>query len=370
MAERPAKPRKGQGQTVAHRLYLWALIVWAVSAPLVAQGRDVRELVAAGLVEMEASGGGLTSVWLLLRNKSDSGVHIVVPSGIYFRNRGTNQDMLTVAASNVSLAPGESTRLVVPVACATAHRGEPNPADRFDVADSPPAAKSFARVALTGLSQVSIQVALWVLTDDITLEFLKNRYRSGTVPALAGSGPPAASETDIANAIRALRTAGTDLTKHRICAREGVAVPEGAAGFGYFDANRAIEETAVGKALKAQFEKTARAHSAQLVDDRAKLERAQQEWRDGRSMSDAARTRLEREIQRLQVEIIALERDQQNQQADLLAAFEKKVAPTIEQVLRDRRVVWGTTMAPACAGSREALVDITDEVVRRLNSSG
>jgi len=364
----PAEPRalrRRKRSGITQRVCSVALLlVWPALTVLGAQGRDVRQAIAAGVIEMEASGGGLTGVWLLLHNKGDSRLDIVVPAGVYFRNRGSNQDMLTVASSTVSLAAGESIRLLVRAACATAHRGAPTLDDRFDVADTPAAAESFGRLSLASLAEASIQVALWVFTDDITLEFLKTRYTRGPLAGII-SGPPAASDTDIAAAISALRAAGIDLAKHRICVREGVAVPEGATGFASLDAARALEESAVGKALKAQFQETARKQSAELDNARAELERAQQRLR-----ADGPDARLEREIQRLQVHTMVLERDLRNQQTDLLAAFEKKATSVIELVLRDRRVVWSTPLGPSCAGSREALVDITDDVVRRLNSSG
>jgi Skp family chaperone for outer membrane proteins len=311
---------------------------------------------------MEASGGGLEGIFLVLRNRGDSQLDIVVPVGIYFRNRGTNQDMITVAESTVSLGPREAARLSVRAACATAQRSTPTPTDRFDIADAPAGAKSFDRLSLTGLSQASIQVALWVLTDDVTLEFLRTRYAQGFFGI--ASGPPAASEPDLAGAISALRTAEIDLTKRRICVRETVPAPEAATGFASFDGARALEQSSAGQALKAQSQKTAQKLTTQLDDDLAKLKGLQQRWvADGRPMNDAMR-----EIERLQVEISFLERDLGNQQTNLVAALEKNATQIIEQVLREKRLVWATALGRFCAGNPEAVVDVTDEVVRRLNA--
>jgi Skp family chaperone for outer membrane proteins len=75
-----------------------------------------------------------------------------------------------------------------------------------------------------------------------------------------------------------------------------------------------------------------------------------------------------REIERLQVEISFLERDLGNQQTNLVAALEKNATQIIEQVLREKRLVWATALGRFCAGNPEAVVDVTDEVVRRLNA--
>ncbi len=176
------------------------------------------ELVETNQLRVEATGGGLSRVKLLVLNTSERRVRITLPPGTYFDATAEySQDMVSVAPYEFVLAPHTSEQLDVEVVCATMFKGVPEIYTQFTVrglADQPSVVRVAAMLAdpeFSGEPYSVRQAAVWVVTDNASLHDLTTRIR-----IVAPSTPSLIEKTDVARAWRVLERAGIDLQEHRI----------------------------------------------------------------------------------------------------------------------------------------------------------
>jgi hypothetical protein len=126
--------------------------------------------------------------------------------------------MVAVRQTMVYLHDRQVVTVTVPCACANLHRSVPARNSSFEIAASPAQEDLEKLVAALGRAQASrvvTQVAIWIVTDDATRSQLDGRYvrRSALIPFC---GTPAASDDDVAEAIRLVSSAGIDIAQRRI----------------------------------------------------------------------------------------------------------------------------------------------------------
>jgi len=127
-----------------------------------------------------------------------------------------------------------------------------------------------------------------------------------------------------------------------------------------------------GKAASTKIEDLQKKKQAELTDKNKQLQAAQQKLAQGGTvLADAARRQLEKDIDRLQREI---QSDQQNAQAevqeltqDLQEQFRQKLIPIIEQIGKERDLLVIFSVADAGMIWANPGLDLTQEVVRRLD---
>jgi Skp family chaperone for outer membrane proteins len=150
--------------------------------------------------------------------------------------------------------------------------------------------------------------------------------------------------------------------------------PQGAK-IGFVNFQRVVQESADGKASstkiqalskKKQDEGTAKAQ--QLKSNQDKLAAT------GSVMSDAARSQLEKEIERQQVEAQRFQQDAQAElnelQQELQADFIKKVTPILQQVATEKGLYALFNAQEAGFAWVDPGLDLTTEVIKKLDAQG
>jgi ankyrin repeat protein len=167
-------------------------------------GIDLFELLAAGALAVEASGGGVAAVNLALRDLSGRTTKVIVPAGAYFQSGNASvQSMVTTAPSEIWLEANGVANQRIAAACANLHLGEPGGGDGLTLA-SAPLEGDLARVlaGTAALAPTARQAAVWIMTDDA-------RYSELTV--LNTMTP-----VDAARGMRLVGETGVDLASRRI----------------------------------------------------------------------------------------------------------------------------------------------------------
>jgi Skp family chaperone for outer membrane proteins len=149
-----------------------------------------------------------------------------------------------------------------------------------------------------------------------------------------------------------------------------VKFPDGAR-FAYLNIQRIAGESAEGKASSARLEQL-RAKKASDLNDRNKQVEALQAKQKSSVMSDDARAQVQRDIDKLQVEIQRMTQDAQQElqdmQNELQLEFQRKVAPIIQQVATEKSVQMLFSQGDSGLVWADAGLDLTAEVIRRFDA--
>lgn len=171
------------------------------------------------LVRVTLSGGGLDAVSLKIERRDDAISRIVIPVGTYFRSRGSAQNMISTQSATAELGNDGSASLRIRAACANFDRPEPGHGDRFEVdrLSDPVLQRLMARIEADSVSQVVAQVAIWVVTDNISRSQLEQTYRSTRyVNGVMVGRSAAASPEDIQAARTLLDSVGFKTARARL----------------------------------------------------------------------------------------------------------------------------------------------------------
>ena len=177
------------------------------------------EAVQQGLVEVHSSGNGLSAVRLRVKRLHDQGFRIVIPPGTYFASTGSTQNMLTTTPQSLDLNNQERMELELPAVCANFHRSQPDTSSRFRVGrlENRTLQRLLEVIAKRSVSQTVAQVAVWVVTDDVSRDELDRGYRATHyVNGVRTDEGPAASDQQIAEAGKVLEEAGVDTSRTRL----------------------------------------------------------------------------------------------------------------------------------------------------------
>jgi len=182
--------------------------------PTTARTLTLMDALAGGLVAAQARGAGLDAVMVVLERLVPESLEVVIPVGTFFVNHaGHEQDMVVVHKATVHLADQDIVTATVKSACANIYRSVPDEDSAFDIVISPEAEnlqQLVATIEQGNYTQVVKQIAVWVVTDDISRSALDNRYRR----AMFGSSlisSPAASDQDVIRALWLVQEAGIPL---------------------------------------------------------------------------------------------------------------------------------------------------------------
>ncbi|MFA5865995.1 MAG: DUF4384 domain-containing protein [Phycisphaerae bacterium] len=168
------------------------------------------------MVEVRSSGSGLSCVQIGVNRLSKEGFRLVIPAGTYFVNQGHGQNMIAVAPVNVDLTAGKKATVSVKAVCANFDREQPDAGSSFNAEElTDPCLHRLLKVIdkRNPPHQVT-QVAVWVLTNNITRNELNQIYRiTRYINGLPVSSGPGVTEKDIESASGLLKEAGMD-TNH------------------------------------------------------------------------------------------------------------------------------------------------------------
>jgi outer membrane protein len=141
----------------------------------------------------------------------------------------------------------------------------------------------------------------------------------------------------------------------------------------YVDVDRVAAFSAEGKAASASLDALRAKKAADLEQRSQKLEALQQKLTvDASVLNAAARTALQREFQRAQVD---LRRASEDAQADVaqardetMQAFSARLFPIIGEVAREKRI-WAVFGSDSGLAWHDPAIDLTEEVARRLDAA-
>lgn len=142
----------------------------------------------------------------------------------------------------------------------------------------------------------------------------------------------------------------------------------------FVDLQRVAAESTEGKAANAKVASLTQTKTADIVSKQKQLETDQQKLQQGGAvLNDATRAQLQKEVDRLTVEI---DRGQQDAQAEVqemqqqqLAAFQEKLRPVVEALVKELGVGLLFSAGDAGAIYIDPSLDITPEVIKRFDAA-
>ncbi len=154
--------------------------------------------------------------------------------------------------------------------------------------------------------------------------------------------------------------------------RPPVPFPEGArVAFVNFDYVAQTSEE--GKAMIARLQEMQKKKQAELADRQKKLEEARKKAADQSSvMNDQARAQAERDITRLERDLQDAQQDASNEFNDFSQKvqneFGQKIRPLLEAIAKEKGIHLILRAVPEVIAYATEGIDISDELVQRLNS--
>jgi len=169
-------------------------------------------------ISVQTEGDGLSAVRIVAERLEPVSLKILIPVGTYFVNRGSGQNMVSVQQATLYLTEDEPVKISVPSACANLMLAVPDAKSRFDIVAWPEqeALQKLVEAIEKGkYTPVVKQVAVWIVTDDVSRPKLDGRYvrRSSMVPF---GGSPAASDEDVIQAMWLASEAGIPIGQKKI----------------------------------------------------------------------------------------------------------------------------------------------------------
>ena len=188
--------------------------------PTPAEVLTIIEAVSSEKILVKTEGAGLSAVRVIAERLEPLSMEITIPIGTFFVNQGYAQNMVSLRTTTFYLTQEDTAEVTVRAACANLHRSVPDESSTFDFLASPE--QEELRHLLIPIEQerhtsVVEQVAVWIVTDDVSRPELDSRYvRSSSLFPLAGK--PAASDEDVISAIILVSEAGISIGDKRIYA--------------------------------------------------------------------------------------------------------------------------------------------------------
>jgi outer membrane protein len=150
--------------------------------------------------------------------------------------------------------------------------------------------------------------------------------------------------------------------------------PEGAK-VAFINIQRIANESSEGRAATAKVKALNDKKVAELSDKNKSLQAAQQKLQQsGSVLSDAARGQLEKDVEKLQVEIQRYTQDAQAEvqelQQELQAEFQKKLLPIINAVATERSLHMVFSQVDSGIVWADGGLDITNEIIKRFDTTG
>jgi outer membrane protein len=149
--------------------------------------------------------------------------------------------------------------------------------------------------------------------------------------------------------------------------------PEGAK-IAYLNLQRVANESAEGKASTGRIQALNEQKLKELGEKNKALQALQQKLQQTASvMNDAARTQLEKDIERQQVEIQRFTQDAQAEtqdlQQDLQSEFQRKLVPIIQEVAVGKGLHFVFSQIDSGLVWAEPGLDITDDVIQKFDQA-
>jgi hypothetical protein len=183
-------------------------------------GRDFRELVAEGRLEVEFAGHDITEVAARIRRRAAETLKVRIPVGTYLVAKGADtQNMVVTEDVLCALEADEWIAVSVPVACASYSKGVPGKWDRFSAADSTESrelAMLMPELEDARAPYAVRQAAVWIVTDDADYGKLGQLVRRPSYETMGGTRE--ICEPEMARAMQICDAAGIAIARKAIWA--------------------------------------------------------------------------------------------------------------------------------------------------------
>lgn len=164
--------------------------IWdqASSTVVITRGRyDLFDAVDEGLVDVEFRGTGYCSgdaVKLEITPKLDVSIDVEITLGLILINSGSGQNMIVAETRIVTVKPDVELDLDIEAYCLDSHKPNPSSKETLSVQTDPGAygedvvalMESLEGIPSSQKSIEAVQIALWVITDDISEGDLRIDY--------------------------------------------------------------------------------------------------------------------------------------------------------------------------------------------------
>lgn len=149
--------------------------------------------------------------------------------------------------------------------------------------------------------------------------------------------------------------------------------PEGAK-FAYVDIQAVASNSAEGKAATAKLDELRKKKNSELVAKSNALKAMQDKLQSGGSvLNDAARSQLEKDIEKAQRDLQFAQQDAQTEVQDLTnqlqGDFQEKLNPVIEQVRADKGLLLIFSVRDAGIVAAEPGLDLSAEIIKRFDAA-
>ena len=178
------------------------------------------------------------------------------------------------------------------------------------------------------------------------------------------------------NAAAALRTPalGSPVAGPQQAPAPAQAAATRGASVAWLDLQRIVETSAEGKIANAKVQALTQKKSNEIGDKTKQLQAAQQKLQtSGTVLNDGARSLLEKEIEKLNVDIQRMQQDAQAEiqelQTQLQGEFQKKLMPVVEVVVKERNIALLFSRNDAGIVYGDPGLDLTDEIVKRFDAA-
>jgi hypothetical protein len=176
-------------------------------------GRDFRELVAEGRLEVEFTGNDIKEVEARLRRRAAEPLKVRIPVGTYLVARNaTTQNMVVTEDVPLVLDGDEWMTVTVPVACANHAKSVPGKQDRFSAAVSTESRELAMLMPVLDEARVPYavrQAAVWIVTDDVDYGMLAALVRRPS--SWTTGGTRQIRDPDVARALQICAQAGIEV---------------------------------------------------------------------------------------------------------------------------------------------------------------
>jgi Skp family chaperone for outer membrane proteins len=157
-------------------------------------------------------------------------------------------------------------------------------------------------------------------------------------------------------------------------AAPAAAPARGGLTIGWVDLERIVQTSAEGKIASAKVQALTQKKSGELGEKNKQLQGAQQKLQAGGTvLNDSARAQLEREIDRLNVDLQRMQQDAQQElqelQQELQAEFMKKLSPIIERVVKERNISFLFSRVEAGIVFADPALDLTEDLIKRFDAT-
>jgi outer membrane protein assembly factor BamD (BamD/ComL family) len=185
------------------------------------RGDNIITLINKNIIEARVTGNNIQKQHLLLTNKLQVPVTVIIPAGTYFVSATSGvQNMVTIFTESDTIAGNAVKKTVVPVACTNIKRSIPHEENTFSIRAHPPSAElsRFLNYINKNTSTLkseryTIQAAIWIITDNANYDDL-GTLRSGfgfSYNASRSIGP-----NNVKHAVQLLQKAGINVKNKAI----------------------------------------------------------------------------------------------------------------------------------------------------------